>query len=379
MRFGKKTITELKKAINGRRNVYCFGAGIALARFLREFQEYHLEENIKCVVDNSKKKQGTMIQECGKAIPVISFEQMLCEIVSGDVVLITTARIEEIIELLSKEKKLQDTECYLYNILRIEWYDDDRLKIAVPEKISTLQDQRIPKIIHYCWFGGKPIPEQYRKWMDSWKQYCSEYEIIEWNEKNYDVKKNKYVRQAYEQEKWAFVSDYARIDVVNEYGGIYLDTDVELIRNIDEMLKNQAFCGFESRQYVNYGLGYGAVKQYPLITEIKEYYDALSFVSEDGSLNLTPCPMIQTEVMKKHGLIENGEFQVVAGMAVYPSKMMCGMSPCSFRIQRDMEHTYAIHHFSASWVGEKRRDSRMATLSYMKQRNGTNANYYYEK
>ncbi len=170
------------------------------------------------------------------------------------------------------------------------------------------------------------------------------------------------------------MSDYVRMDIVNEYGGIYLDTDVELLKNLDEMLKNDAFCGFESSRYVAYGLGFGARSHQPIVNEIKKYYDNTSFVLEDGTLNQVTCPVIQTEVMKKHGLICNGEFQVVEGMTVYPSRILCGMSPHSFRIQRDLEYTYAIHHYTGSWLENVQ--GKKDTISDIKKW-GSNDNYHY--
>lgn len=354
MRIGRKDLEEFADGVRGRKNLYCFGAGKAFTGFLQELWEYRLEDDIKSIVDNSKEKHGTMVQGGARGIPVISPEQMLGEIASGDVILITAARFPEIMEQLDSQEKLKDIECYVYAFLRIEQYDHARLKVPVPKSLAACREQRIPKVIHYCWFGGGRMPDQYRRWMESWSRHCPDYEIIEWNEKNYDVRKNQYVRQAYEAGKWAFVSDYARVDIVYEHGGVYLDTDVELTRNIDEMLRNDAFCGFQDFQYVAYGLGFGAKRGNPIVGEIREYYDHADFVSGDGTLNQTPCPVVQTEIMQKHGLVRNGEFQVVDGMAVYPSRVLCGMSPYSFRIERSLEHTYAIHHFSGSWNAEGR-------------------------
>ena len=374
MQFRHKRIEEFANGIKGKKNVYCFGAGAALTNFLQEFQEYHIEDEIKGVVDNSGEKQGTMIQGSSRAFLIISLNQMLQEISLGDVILITTTYFSEIIQLLNDEEKLKNTDFYLHRMLRIEQYDYDRLNIPIPQSLSVYREQKIPKVIHYCWFGGSSIPGQHRLWMKSWKEYCPDYEIIEWNEKNYDVRKNRYLCQAYERGKWAFVSDYVRMDIVNEYGGIYLDTDVELLKNLDEMLKNDAFCGFESSRYVAYGLGFGARSHQPIVNEIKKYYDNTSFVLEDGTLNQVTCPVIQTEVMKKHGLICNGEFQVVEGMTVYPSRILCGMSPHSFRIQRDLEYTYAIHHYTGSWLENVQ--GKKDTISDIKKW-GSNDNYHY--
>src|SRR5699024_3155952 len=123
----------------------------------------------------------------------------------------------------------------------------------------------IPKIIHYCWFGGNPLPEKEQKCIASWRKYCPDYEIIEWNENNFDINQNMYIKQAADEKRWAFVSDFARLDVIYRFGGIYLDTDVEIIRNLDPLLRNKAFVGIDNvtgEEYsINTGLGFGAEKK----------------------------------------------------------------------------------------------------------------------
>lgn len=330
---------------------------------MKEFFVFSFEHNIKAIVDNKADSyiaSEKMINNT--SIPIISFNQMLNDIRDDDCILITTSMYEEIIEQIRSVDMLQNTPYYIYSILRVDQYDSDRLKAEIPLKLSIYRDIHIPKVIHYCWFGRKEKPLRYKKWMESWKYYCPDYEIVEWNENNYDVHKNKYVSQAYEMQKWAFVSDYARVDIISQYGGIYLDTDVELIKNIDELLMNDAFCGFENRQFVNYGLGFGAKKSHPIVNEIKEYYDGIDFILGDGTLNQITCPVIQSEVMKRHGLICNGNFQVVDGMVVYPSRVLCGMSPHSFRVERDLSHTYAIHHYEGSWTNRERKNQLISAL-----------------
>ena len=152
----------------------------------------------------------------------------------------------------------------------------------------------IPKVIHYCWFGGNPLPEEAKRCIESWKKYCPDYKIIEWNENNYDVNSNEYMKAAYKEKKWAFVSDYARIDVVYKYGGIYMDTDVELVKELDSFLNDRMYCGWEmrdplldklGRSYENsvaFGLGFGAEKGHPALKKILDLYDRISFYNEDG-------------------------------------------------------------------------------------------------
>lgn len=207
----------------------------------------------------------------------------------------------------------------------------------------------IPKVIHYCWFGEKPIPEKDKKCIESWKKFCPDYKIIQWNENNYDVTKNKYMFDAYKAKKWGFVPDYARIDIVYNYGGIYLDTDVEIVRNIDELLQNRAFMGFEEGKSINPGVGFGAEKGHPGLKKILEMYETLEFLKDDGTYNLTPSPVMNSELLKKYGAVMNNNMQEVIGIRLYPSEYLCPMSYTTGIINKT-NNTYSIHHFSMSWV-----------------------------
>ena len=226
----------------------------------------------------------------------------------------------------------------------------------------------IPKIIHYCWFGRNPLPEDAIKCIESWKKYCPDYKIIQWNEDNYNINKNQYMADAYKERKWAFVSDYARLDVVNQYGGIYMDTDVELIKPLDKFLTKKMFCGWEERdkhyvlknpQYensVNFGLGYGSEKDNPISKDILEFYKHISFYNDDGSLNLIACPHYQTEVMKKYGLDDTiRSYQEILYATVYPEDYFSPKSITTGKIILT-DNTVSIHHFSMSWIspGEKK-------------------------
>lgn len=143
----------------------------------------------------------------------------------------------------------------------------------------------IPKIIHYCWFGGGPISAESQKCMESWKKYCPDYKIMAWNEQNFDISTNRYAQQAYEAKKYAFVSDYVRLAVLYEYGGIYLDTDVELVRPLDELLELPGFMGFQTNNEVATGLGFGARKGNSVVQALLRDYDALDFLQPEASGN----------------------------------------------------------------------------------------------
>nr|WP_295617945.1 glycosyltransferase [uncultured Intestinimonas sp.] len=213
----------------------------------------------------------------------------------------------------------------------------------------------IPKIIHYCWFGGGPIPEKDQRCIESWKRYCPDYEIKRWDESNYDISKNKYMAQAFQEERWAFVSDYARLDVVYQYGGIYLDTDVELLKPLDPLLEKDAFLGIEEGEkesfLANLGLGFGSVPGCDLLKEMLGLYDTLSFI-KDGKTDLTPSPQILTDYLRSRGYTGNNEHQCLDGVELLPTEYLCPQNYVTGKLHIT-PHTYSIHWYHASWKTEE--------------------------
>ena len=214
----------------------------------------------------------------------------------------------------------------------------------------------IPKKIHYCWFGGNPLPEDYIKNISTWREKMPDYEIIEWNETNYDVNKNDFIKSAYKEKKWAFVSDYARLDIVYTHGGIYLDTDVEVIKSFDDLLENDAFMGVEMGQSVSTGLGFGAVKGHLGILENMKAYESMSFYDESGNINLIPCPKITTSLLIEKGLGKLDKVTEVMGITIYPDEYFCPMNYFTGKVTIT-PNTYSIHKYSMSWTDktEKKR------------------------
>ena len=210
----------------------------------------------------------------------------------------------------------------------------------------------IPKKIHYCWIGGNPLPESAKKCIQSWKKYCPDYEIIEWNENNYDFTQNEYMKEALENKKWGFVPDYARLDIVYRHGGIYLDTDVEIVKSFDDLLLYNGFAGFESKEYVNLGQGFGAEPNNSVIKALLDSYQKLRFVDENGKIDLTASPVLNTITLEQLGIIRNGSYQEVAGFSIFPTDYLCPKS-LNDGIIRMTENTYSIHHFEASWFTEE--------------------------
>lgn len=206
----------------------------------------------------------------------------------------------------------------------------------------------IPKVIHYCWFGSGKKNNIIEKCIASWKKYCPDYEIIEWNESNYDVTKQSFMKKAHEAKKWAFVSDYARVDILYHHGGVYLDTDVELISDLDPFLQFDFYAGFESKAFVAFGLGFGSIKGHPVLKDILDYYDGLEFPDNDFGLSMVSCPRIQTDALKKRGLVCNNHNQVIEGCHIFNTEYFCPMSFKTGEISIT-DNTVSIHHYDMSW------------------------------
>ena len=217
------------------------------------------------------------------------------------------------------------------------------------------ESQKIPKVIHYFWFGHNPKPKLIQKCIASWKKNCPDYEIKEWNEDNFDITLCDYMREAYEAKKWGFVPDYARLWVLYHYGGFYLDTDVELIKSLDSLRNNKTFFASEDNHYINTGLGFGSVKGAPILKHIYEEYDNLHFKLPDGSLATdTPSPIIQTASIEGFlkGFKMTDSVQNIDGVVFYPKEYFCPFDYNTRRMHKT-KNTIGIHHFAASWTSKK--------------------------
>lgn len=213
----------------------------------------------------------------------------------------------------------------------------------------------IPKVIHYCWFGGKPLPEDVKRYIKTWKKYCPDYEIKEWNESNFDVKQNQYCREAYEAKKWAFVSDYVRLKVLYDYGGIYMDTDVEVCKPLDHLASYGFWSGFESESQIPTGT-MASCRDNELLGYLLSYYDDKYFKNEDGSYDMTTNVITITRMIKdKYDVELNNTFQIFGNNnAIFPFEYFCAKDFFSGKVNRT-ENTYTIHHFQGSWLSDNER------------------------
>lgn len=329
------------------KHLFMYGAG---TRAQDIFKACDLKDSLIAVIDNNKNLQGSYFyRDDTRQIKIIDVKKFISYVELfgiGNVVLLITPSMyfSDIVDELNTHLELSGLICYFETLL-----------VTFPKKQDfcfTQGPQKIPKKIHYCWFGKHKIPAHLQRYIDQWKEKCPDYEIIRWDENTYDISKNRYMREAYDAQKWGFVPDYARLDIVYQEGGIYLDTDVELLRNFDDCLADEAFFGFAAEFMVATGLGFGAVSGNLFVKELRDDYDDKRFYNPDGSLNLAPCTFYQNPIFKAHGFSLRSEYQNRGGIALYPAEIFCPTGKhgerCNFT-----EKTISIHHSEASWIPDK--------------------------
>lgn len=344
------TLDEFMTAVDQSDGVVCYGIGKRFHMFLCEFEGTSIIEKIRFCIDAYAK--DNMIKIENRLIEVQGISSLQTVRDNNYVLVITNLRYDQVVDDLKSKGLLQGIRVFCFTHLYGMILEERAMNKWVPANLRITKEQRIPKVIHYCWFGGNPIPDKYKKWMESWHKYCPDYEIVEWNESNYDVTKNAYMHEAYQCKKWGFVPDYARLDIIYNHGGIYMDTDVELVQNLDDLLYQDAYFGFEREENVNLGLGFGAVAKSDILLQMKEYYENHHFIKENGEMDLTASPVIQTEILQKKGLRLDGEYQRFGNVSIYPEKVLSGKCPYTRRV-RLTPYTRSIHHFEATWTDEE--------------------------
>lgn len=211
----------------------------------------------------------------------------------------------------------------------------------------------IPKIIHYCWFGNAPKDKKVQRCIESWKKFLPDYEIKEWNNSNVDLDMMPFVRKAYECGKFAFASDVIRLWALYNYGGIYFDTDVEVVKSFDALLFSKGFIGFENDSFVNTGQCVAAEKGSRIIGDMIEFYKNFELLEQGGAYKFIGCPIVNTEVLKNYGLVCNGQKQDLDGFIVYPAEYFNPYNDIIGKLSLT-ENTYSIHWYSKSWMSRRK-------------------------
>ena len=346
---------------NNKRRIVIYGAGmIGMVIIPYLIEEYRLYDNLLYFIDSDKRKQGNTISIDNREYVIEPLEK-LKRLDRNTVILITNSNFYPIVSMMDSLGELNEIEAYIIPIIQILNIPRRGTKI----NLKKTREPIIPKKIHYCWFSGNPMPDYLKKCMESWYKYCPDYEIIRWDENNYDFDKNLYMKQAYKAKKWGFVPDVARLDILYQYGGIYLDTDVELIKNIDDLLYQSAFAGVEKWGNINMGGCSGAIPKHPMIKKMLDYRINEQFIMDDGSYNLLTCGYYETKSLMAVGMKPCNRIQQVGDMMIYSSDFF---HPYDYMSAETVvtDNTFSIHHFNGGWL-----DS-----SNMVERNKTVSNYH---
>ena len=349
MNLKNTTMEEFIKNI-GDKDIVCYGAGKLFEDMFITMEEAFLNK-ITAVFDS--KPQGEYIT-IGKYKISCNSPSKLTKINSDkNVILITSMHCYTIYMKLKEYLANDNIDCYVYVIMSLTTNKSKCFKGK-----NDFSEQKIPKKIHYCWFGEGDMPEKNKRCIESWKRTCPEYEIVRWDESNYDWTKNKYMKQAYESKKWGFVPDYARLDIVYSNGGIYLDTDVELIKKPDELLIYDGYMGFQRNFWIALGLGFGAKKENLLIRQLRDYYNEIDFIDEHGMINLKAAPYYQTMFLKEKGIKCNNMLQMYKDNLILSTDYLDPLGYKNGRLHIT-DNTISIHHYDESWIDSNLKNKQM--------------------
>lgn len=328
---------NLKNIFSENPKVVLFGAGSLTLAMFEAYRDLAFEAKVDYIIDNDKNKDGKTMLVNGKAIKLVTVESFARLDYRDYVLLIMPVFFLDIVKQIDGLEIFDRVPAYIYAFLM-------NMNEGGQFAVRHTEGMRIPKKIHYCWFGGNPLPDSYKKNIESWKRYCPDYEIIEWNETNYDLKKNQFMYQAYQKRCWAYVSDYARKDIIYNCGGIYFDTDVEVLKPLDELLYNDFFMGMDDVANIATGAGFGAVKENGLIRELRDDYEGQSFVDGSGRIIGRVCGVYETAVLVKHGYRPENKCQLIEGGCVFPREVLCPISWTGMS-DRYTEKTLTVHKY----------------------------------
>lgn len=220
-------------------------------------------------------------------------------------------------------------------------------------KTHLLKDKKyVPKVLHYCWFSGEAIPDNYIYYLKTWQEKCPDYEIKQWDSNNFEID-NVFAKEAYLSKKWAFVTDYARLKILYENGGIYLDLDVELLKSFDDLLKYKFFMGLETDSDIATCV-IGSEPHNEIIGNLLEYYDDVRFINNDGTFNqITNVQIVTKQITERYGLQLSNNITYIDGSSVILSKDYFSPKDYFTGITKITEDTHSIHHFGESWKDTK--------------------------
>lgn len=350
---------ELQREVTERdMSIVIFGAGVIGTVTTPEIlKQYHLTQRIAFYIDNNPEMQGCNLTVHDREIEIRAADA-LNTAEKNTALIVAVSRYAEVLNQLGCMRCTADMVCYLMPMMCIHNFCSNSSNGE-----PVLSDKPlIPKRIHYMWLGKKQIPSNLQKCISSWHRHCPDYEIVRWDESNYDVGKHAYMRAAYDKGAYAFVSDHARLDILYQYGGIYIDTDVEVIKNLDTLLYQEAFCGVEKWQIINSGGCMGTVMGHPMVEKLLRAREKAFFFDENGRQNTFTCGYYDTNVALENGYRINGKTQNVGGMNIYAFDYFHPYDYMSGHTYKT-EHTYSVHWFNGGWLDEKMRQANAETMN----------------
>lgn len=344
MNLRNTTYLKLAKRIREQNSrVFIYGAGM-IGQIVVPYivDTYQLHDYVECYVDMDTRKTGKSVV-IGSYAYEIRLPAVLNSIPENSVILITNSKFDSVLNFLEDIQVLSNVECYIVPIMQM-----------------IEQRPKIPKTIHYCWFGGKELPDFLKECMESWSRHCPDYEVVRWDENTFDINKYAYTRQAAEYGKWGFVTDVARLDILYQHGGIYMDTDVKLLKPLDNLLYQKGFVGVEQWGNINSGGGIGAVPRHKMIQEMLDYRLKFPFVMSDGSLNTETNGLYETTPFVRHGMRIDNTLQIINDMTVYPASVFhpYDYMSCEEKVE---DNTVSIHYFYGGWMEESDQKNREKT------------------
>ena len=347
----------VKKVKENNSRIIVYGAGM-IGQIIVPYlvRRYNLYSHIDCFIDTDKRKKGQKIY-IDNYIYEIKNTDYLEENKDNQIILITNSKYSKVLEFLDNIQTLESTDGYIVPIMQLHEIEENNNCIIIEKKYKT---QLIPKKIHYCWFGKKEMPQFLCSCINSWREKCPDYEIIEWNEDNYDINRHEFTKEAYTNGKYGFVTDVARLDILYENGGIYLDTDVTLLKNLDNCLYQEGFIGTEKWGNINSGGGCGFMKEQAMLKKLIDYRENFQFMMSDGSLNIETNGVYESKPFLDAGFRPDNTLQEIEGVTIYPSYVNhpYDYMSCETHLRNA---TMSVHHFFGGWMEEEDRKNRRKT------------------
>lgn len=343
------------------KDIYIYGVGDFYRRLSGKAVYPGIHKKVAGYIDNGRK--GEKITVLGQEYHVYGVE-FLKSVGQGVILLCGTTYLEEMYKQLEAQCLPDELECFIMPLIWAvsDGRDDPDImrQLSLKGDLLPKKEYKIEKKIHSFWFSGERKPEKYQRCIDTWKRVCPDYEIVEWDMDSYDCNKNLFLKQAYEKKKWAFMSDYARLDVIYHYGGIYLDMDVELLKDFEPLLRFDAFFNYGMRHMIELGSGFGSIKRNPFIGSLLKLYENAAFLDREGKSQEMKYvqPRWINDSFRKKGFWMNGDMQLVDNMLLLPRRFYTPKDDFFLWNCLQSDDTRGIHHFNSEWQPQEYREQR---------------------